>query len=239
MYILRSGAKFQPPSLEVGCNMARTVYKSGVRYRPVHHVSQNDVSMNCQARNANNVVVNISIVGHYSIQLSLKMTSRQAILTLFPSNGLSMGALQQPRVAEVLWTFRTYWRTLSSFIRRSKCLFLTYPLCEHPSSSSSLTSLWTLVIIVVTDLENHHSFEVWDLDRLPCFRVNVLMYFEMGQSFSHKDWKWSVTWRERYIEMEFAMTQFITFRKRCLGEHKVKECEQCRCEHFHRWALFY
>ena len=52
----------------------------------VHQVSQNDVSVRCKARNANGVTMNISIVG-ILCNLSLKMTSRQAISAVFPSSG--------------------------------------------------------------------------------------------------------------------------------------------------------
>ena len=59
--------------------------------------------------------------------LSLKVTSRQAISTVFFSNGLAMRTLHQPGVAEVLWSFPTYRRRFHLFfffIHRSKRMFL-------------------------------------------------------------------------------------------------------------------
>ena len=144
LYLLRSGAKFQPSRLEMECNMTRTVYRSGVRYDRVHNVSQNDVSVKCEARNANDIVMKISIIRHNSIQLSLKMTFRQAISTLFSSNGLIMGALQQPGITEVL----------------SKCSRSRFHLSYIEAIYvPDLSSLRTLVIVVVTDLfmnTRHH-----------------------------------------------------------------------------------
>ena len=97
------------------------------------------------ARNAYSeysVVMNIPSLGIqvFPSSLSPKMTSRQAISTVFPSNGLAMRALQQPWVAEVLWTFRNILKTLFIF-HTSKQMYVP-----------DLTSLRTLVIVVVTIL---------------------------------------------------------------------------------------
>ena len=53
--------------------------------------------------------------------------------------------------------------------------------------------------------------EVWT--SFPALSMYLCTYFKVEQSFSHQDWKWGVTWRERYIEVEFAIARFITSRK--------------------------
>ena len=84
--------------LEMDCWRERYVEVESVIIGSVHHALQNDVFVRFKSRIANSVVLNISIIGHYSIEL----TTRQVILTVCPSNGLAIRALQQPRVAEVL-----------------------------------------------------------------------------------------------------------------------------------------
>jgi hypothetical protein len=51
---------------------------------PVHPVSQNDLSVSVVVK------IKISVVGTIISSVSLKMMFRQAILTVFPSNGLAI-----------------------------------------------------------------------------------------------------------------------------------------------------
>ena len=53
--------------------------------------------------------------------------------------------------------------------------------------------------------------EVWT--SFPTLSMYLCTYFEVEQSFSHQVWKWGVTWRERYIKVEFAIARFTTSRK--------------------------
>ena len=55
--------------LKMDCWRERYVEVESVIIGSVHHVSQNDVFVRCKSRIANSVVLNISIIGHYSIEL--------------------------------------------------------------------------------------------------------------------------------------------------------------------------
>ena len=77
-----------------------------------------------------------------------------------------------------------------------------------------------------TNLQNCYSSELWGLDQLPYFCVNVLFtYFRVGLfiCMNHM-WKWSSLW--------FSSSGFAEW---CLGEVQSQEREWCHYEHFHCW----
>ena len=110
-----------------------------------HRISQIDVSVKCKARNANSVVMNISIVGHYSIQ----PVSQDDILTK-DFNRITFKRVSYERTSAT----RGYWSALKiSDISKTPPSFIF--ICSSKQMSvPDLTSLLILVIVVVT---NEHS----------------------------------------------------------------------------------
>ena len=125
-----------------GNGVRKMVCWSGVYYG---HIAKYCLGEWYQARNANSVVLSISIIGS-------SLPIRQAISTVFHSIGLCMRALLQPRVAEVLGVFR---HIEDDFIFHS----------SKQTYVPDLTCLQTLVTILVTDLfaNTRHHRRHWPL----------------------------------------------------------------------------
>ena len=98
-----------------GNGVRKMVCRSGEPLWPVYHVSRNIVSLMCQARNANSVVLSISILGPHSVQPSSQSDAHTSDLSR--TKGLGISALSISGISDIS-------KTISYFIHWSKCMYL-------------------------------------------------------------------------------------------------------------------